>query len=71
VRGFAHTDEDGGGALATRLPHRVVGEIDQRCTPRAQALPWASTLLVQVDAPEGADLTAPDHPPASWRAAHV
>jgi endonuclease/exonuclease/phosphatase family metal-dependent hydrolase len=66
VRGFAHTDEDGGGgALATRLPHRVVGEIDQRCTPRAQALPWASTLLVQVDAPEGRVLVA--HHKPSWQ----
>src|SRR4051812_6239828 len=41
VRGFARTDEDGGGAvLATRRPHRVIDEIDQRCTPRAHALPW-------------------------------
>jgi endonuclease/exonuclease/phosphatase family metal-dependent hydrolase len=66
VRGFARTDKDGGGAvLATRRPHRMVDEIDQRCTPRAHALPWASTLIVRVDAPEGAVLVA--HHKPSWQ----
>jgi hypothetical protein len=43
----------------------VVDEIDRRCTPRAHALPWASTLLVQVDTPEGTVLVA--HHKLSWQ----
>jgi len=66
VRGFARTDEQGGGAvLATRRPHRVVDEIDQRCTPRAQALSWASTLVVQVATSQGTVLVA--HHKPSWQ----
>jgi endonuclease/exonuclease/phosphatase family metal-dependent hydrolase len=66
VRGFARTDEEGGGAvLATRRPHRVVSEIDQRCTPRARALPWASTLVVRADTSEGTVLVC--HHKPSWQ----
>ena len=42
VRGFTRAAEDGvGAALATRGPHRVLEEIDQRCTPRSRDFPGA------------------------------
>lgn len=64
VRGFARTAEDGvGGALATRRPHRLVGEIDQRRSPHS--LPWAGTLLVEVDTDVGRVLVA--HHKPSWQ----
>ena len=66
VRGFARTSDDGvGGALATRLPHRLVDEIDQRCTPRSRDLPWCSTLLVELDHAIGRVLVA--HHKPSWQ----
>jgi endonuclease/exonuclease/phosphatase family metal-dependent hydrolase len=66
VRGFSRTAEDGvGGALATRWPHRVVDEIDQRCTPRARSLAWCATLIVEVDTPDGRSLVA--HHKPSWQ----
>lgn len=66
VRGFARTSEDGvGAALATRWPHRVIEEIDQRCPPRSRDLPWCATLLVEVDTPAGRTLVA--HHKPSWQ----
>lgn len=66
VTGFTEAADDGvGGALATRWPHRVIEEIDQRCTARAAALPWCSTLLVGVDSPVGRVLIA--HHKPSWQ----
>lgn len=66
VRGFASTSDDGvGGALATRWPHRVVEEIDQRCTPRALEFPWCATLLIEIETPVGRTLVA--HHKPSWQ----
>jgi endonuclease/exonuclease/phosphatase family metal-dependent hydrolase len=66
VRGFARAADDGvGGALATRWPHRLVDEIDQRSTPRARDFPWCATLLVEVDTPVGRTLVA--HHKPSWQ----
>src|SRR5215212_9687054 len=49
VRGFSRAAEDGvGAALATREPHRVIDEIDQRCTPRSRDFAWCATLIVEV-----------------------
>lgn len=66
VRGFARTAENGIGAvLATRQPHRVLDEIDQRCTPRSQEFPWCATLIVEVETPVGTTLVA--HHKPSWQ----
>jgi endonuclease/exonuclease/phosphatase family metal-dependent hydrolase len=66
VSGFSRAAEDGvGGALATRHPHRLVAELDQRCTDRAQTLPWCATLVVRVDLPIGRVLVA--HHKPSWQ----
>ncbi len=48
VTPFSATSEDGtGGALATRAPHRVLEEIDQRSVEHGQHLPWCATLIVE------------------------
>ncbi|MGY1668676.1 endonuclease/exonuclease/phosphatase family protein [Geodermatophilus sp. SYSU D00696] len=66
VTAFSRAAADGvGGALATRAPHRVVEEVDQRCTPRAQDLPWCATLVVELDTPVGRTLVA--HHKPSWQ----
>jgi endonuclease/exonuclease/phosphatase family metal-dependent hydrolase len=66
VTPFSRAADDGvAGALATRAPHRVVEEIDQRCTPRAQDFPWAATLVVEVDTAVGRTLVA--HHKPSWQ----
>ncbi|WP_170852299.1 endonuclease/exonuclease/phosphatase family protein [Blastococcus sp. DSM 46786] len=66
VRGFARASEDGVGAvLATRQPHRVLEEIDQRCTPRSRDFAWCATLLVEVDTAVGRTLVA--HHKPSWQ----
>jgi endonuclease/exonuclease/phosphatase family metal-dependent hydrolase len=66
VTPFSRAADDGvGGVLATRAPHRVLEEIDQRCTPRAQDLPWCATLVVEVDTPVGRTLVA--HHKPSWQ----
>ena len=68
VRGFARASENGGGgALATRWPHRVVEEIDQRCTPRSSDFAWCATLLVEVDTPVGRTLVV--HHKPNWHSA--
>jgi endonuclease/exonuclease/phosphatase family metal-dependent hydrolase len=65
IRGFARTSDDGvGGALATRWPHRVLEELDQRLTSRSQEFAWCATLLVEVDTPVGRTLVA--HHKPSW-----
>ena len=65
VTPFSHTADDGvGGVLATRWPHRVLTEIDQRDPARAGELPWAASLLVHVATPVG-DLVVAHHKP-SW-----
>ena len=66
VRGFSRAAEDGvGAALATREPHRVIDEIDQRCTPRSRDFAWCATLIVEVDTPVGRTLVA--HHKPSWQ----
>jgi endonuclease/exonuclease/phosphatase family metal-dependent hydrolase len=66
VTPFSRAADDGvGGALATRVPHRVVEEVDQRCTPRAQDFPWCATLVVEVDTAVGRTLVA--HHKPSWQ----
>ncbi|MDI6099567.1 endonuclease/exonuclease/phosphatase family protein [Actinoplanes sp. NEAU-A12] len=66
VRGFSRAADDGvGGALATRWPHRLVDEWDQRCSERAQTFPWCATLLVEVETPIGRVLVA--HHKPSWQ----
>ncbi|MGY1795789.1 endonuclease/exonuclease/phosphatase family protein [Geodermatophilus sp. SYSU D00525] len=63
---FSRAADDGvGGVLATRAPHRVVEEVDQRCTPRAHDLPWCATLLAEVDTAVGRVLVA--HHKPSWQ----
>jgi endonuclease/exonuclease/phosphatase family metal-dependent hydrolase len=65
VQGFSRAAEDGvGAALATRWPHRVVEEIDQRLTPRARDFAWCATLIVELDTPVGRTLIA--HHKPSW-----
>jgi endonuclease/exonuclease/phosphatase family metal-dependent hydrolase len=66
VTPFSRAADDGvGGALATRVPHRVVEEVDQRCTPRTQDFPWCATLVVEVDTAVGRTLVA--HHKPSWQ----
>jgi endonuclease/exonuclease/phosphatase family metal-dependent hydrolase len=66
VTPFSRAADDGvGGALATRAPHRVVEEIDQRCTPRARDFAWCATLVVEVDTAVGRVLVA--HHKPSWQ----
>ena len=63
VRPFSGTAPDGvGGLLATRWPHRLVDELDQRVDE--QSLPWAATLLVELETPVGRTLVA--HHKPSW-----
>src|SRR4051794_2636466 len=72
VTPFPHAAEDGvGGALATRWPHLVVAEIDQRDPTRPEELPWAATLLVRLETPVGPMLVAHHKPswPFPWEAA--
>jgi len=66
VRGFTRAAKDGvGAALATRWPHRVVEEIDQRCSPRSLEFDWCATLLGELDASIGRTLFA--HHKPSWQ----
>jgi endonuclease/exonuclease/phosphatase family metal-dependent hydrolase len=72
VTPFTRASEDGiGGALATRWPHLVVAEIDQRDPTRPEELPWAATLLVRLETPVGPMLVAHHKPswPFPWEAA--
>jgi endonuclease/exonuclease/phosphatase family metal-dependent hydrolase len=72
VTPFSRTADDGvGGALATRWPHEVLTEIDQRDPARPDDLPWATTLLVRVATPVGEVLVAHHKPswPFPWEAA--
>ncbi len=54
VTPFSATSEDGtGGALATRGPHQVLEEIDQRSAEHGEDLPWCATLIVDFDSSAG------------------
>ncbi|MGY1715674.1 endonuclease/exonuclease/phosphatase family protein [Geodermatophilus sp. SYSU D01106] len=66
VTPFSRAADDGvGGVLATRAPHRVVEEVDQRCTERARDFAWCATLVVEVDTAVGRTLVA--HHKPSWQ----
>jgi endonuclease/exonuclease/phosphatase family metal-dependent hydrolase len=66
VRGLGRPAADGvGAALATREPHRVLDELDQRCSPRSRDFPWCATLLVEVPTPVGRVVVA--HHKPSWQ----
>jgi endonuclease/exonuclease/phosphatase family metal-dependent hydrolase len=65
VTPFTATSEDGtGGVLATRAPHRVLEEIDQRTAEHGQDLPWCATLIVELESPVGRLVVA--HHKPSW-----
>ncbi len=63
---FSRSSEEGtGGTLATRWPHRLVTEIDQRVTERSgDVLPWTATTVVELDTPLGPVVVA--HHKPSW-----
>ena len=62
---FRSTSEDGtGGALASRAPHRVLEEIDQRSAEHGADLPWCATLVVEVDSRVGRLVVA--HHKPNW-----
>ncbi len=66
VTGFQRTSDDGvGGAVATRQPHDVIAEVDQRRSTHPDPLPWSSTLLIGVDLPVGRTLVA--HHKPTWQ----
>ncbi|MGX5653913.1 endonuclease/exonuclease/phosphatase family protein [Geodermatophilus nigrescens] len=66
VTPFSRAADDGvGGVLATRAPHRVVEEVDQRRTERARDFAWCATLVVEVDTAVGRTLVA--HHKPSWQ----
>jgi endonuclease/exonuclease/phosphatase family metal-dependent hydrolase len=65
VTPFSARGEDGTGAvLATRAPHRVLEEIDQRTPEHGEDLPWCATLVVELESPVG-PLVVAHHKP-SW-----
>jgi endonuclease/exonuclease/phosphatase family metal-dependent hydrolase len=67
VTPFSRTADDGvGGVVATRWPHRLLTEIDQRDPARGDddELPWAATVLIHVGTPVG-DVLVAHHKP-SW-----
>ena len=62
---FSETEEGVGGTIATRWPHRPIGEIDLRISERARdALSWTAALLLEVDTPVGTVVVA--HHKPSW-----
>jgi endonuclease/exonuclease/phosphatase family metal-dependent hydrolase len=72
VTPFTRTSDDGvAGAIATRWPHRVVAEVDQRDPSRGDELPWAASMLVRLATPVGQVLVAHHKPswPFPWEAA--
>jgi endonuclease/exonuclease/phosphatase family metal-dependent hydrolase len=65
VTPFAAVSENGVGAvLATRAPHRVLEEIDQRTAEHGADLPWCATLIVELEAPVGRLVVA--HHKPNW-----
>lgn len=66
---FSETGDGVGGTIATRWPHRLVGEIDLRITERARdALSWSAAVLVEVAVVLGDFDATPDSASLSfWR----
>jgi endonuclease/exonuclease/phosphatase family metal-dependent hydrolase len=65
VTPFSAVSDDGVGAvLATRAPHRVLEEIDQRTAEHGADLPWCATLVVELAAPSGRLVVA--HHKPNW-----
>jgi endonuclease/exonuclease/phosphatase family metal-dependent hydrolase len=65
VTPFSATSEDGvGGVLATRAPHRVLEEVDQRTAEHGDDLPWCATLVVELEGPAGRLVVA--HHKPNW-----
>jgi len=60
----AVSDNGVGGVLATRTPHRVLEEIDQRTPEHGADLPWCATLIVELDLPFGRLVVA--HHKPNW-----
>lgn len=62
---FSAASEDGTGAvLATRAPHRVLEEIDQRTPAHGEDLPWCATVVIELESPVGRLVVA--HHKPSW-----
>lgn len=59
------TPDGVGAALATRGPHELVEEIDQRCTPRTRELTWCATQLVALETAVGRVLLV--HHKPTWQ----
>ncbi len=65
VTPFSAVSDDGVGAvLATRAPHRVLEEIDQRTAEHGSDLPWCATLVVELAASFGRLVVA--HHKPNW-----
>jgi endonuclease/exonuclease/phosphatase family metal-dependent hydrolase len=65
VTAFSALSDNGVGAvLATRIPHRVLEEIDQRTAQNGADLPWCATLIVDLEAPFGRLVVA--HHKPNW-----
>lgn len=65
VTPFSAVSDNGVGAvLATRVPHRVLEEIDQRTAEHGADLPWCATLIVEVQAAFGRVVVA--HHKPNW-----
>lgn len=63
---FSRPSDDGiAGTVATRTPHRLVAELDQRVSPlAAETLPWSATTVIELDSAVG-PLVVAHHKP-SW-----
>lgn len=65
VAPFTAVSENGVGAvLATRAPHRVLEEIDQRTAEHGADLPWCATLIVELETAVGRLVVA--HHKPNW-----
>jgi endonuclease/exonuclease/phosphatase family metal-dependent hydrolase len=66
IHPFSTPSDDGvAGVLATRGSSVLIGELDQRSPERDGNLPWAATLLVEVDTQVGKVLAV--HHKPSWQ----
>ena len=62
---FSESGDGVGGAVATRWPHRLLGELDLRITQRAAAtLPWCAAMFIEAETPVGTVIVV--HHKPSW-----